>query len=46
MHPCMVKGSALSFADGAAEVLQVQVQILYCLIYMTRRASPGVHRDL
>ena len=24
---------------GAAEVLQVQVQILYCRIYMTRRAS-------
>ena len=29
----------LSFADGAAEVLQVQVQILYSLIYMSRRAS-------
>ena len=30
----------LSFADGAAEVLQIQVQILYyCLIYMTRGAS-------
>ena len=29
----------LSFADGAAEVLQVQGQILYCLIYMSRRAS-------
>ena len=37
--PCIVEGSALSFADGAAEVLHVQVQILYCLLYMARRAS-------
>ena len=37
--PCIVEGSALSFADGAAEVLQVKVQILYCLMYMSRRAS-------
>ena len=33
--PCIVEGNALSFADRALEVLQVQVQILYCLLYMT-----------
>ena len=33
--PCRVEGNALSFADGAAEVLQVQVQILHCLLPMT-----------
>ena len=37
--PCIVEGSALSFADGAAEVLQVQVKILYCLLYISRRVS-------
>ena len=36
---CIVEGNALRFADGTAEVLQVQVQILYCLLYMTKRAS-------
>ena len=33
--PCRVEGNALTFADGAAEVLQVQVQILHCLLHMT-----------
>ena len=33
-------GGARSFADEAAEVLhQIQVQMIYCLMYMTRRAS-------
>ena len=35
----IVEGSAPSFAGGAAEVIQVQVQILYCLLYMARHVS-------
>ena len=32
--PCIVEGSALSFAGGAVEVLQAQVQKLDCLLYI------------
>ena len=42
LHVRAVEGSALSFADGAAEVLHVQVQILYCLLYKVMRASSEV----
>ena len=41
LHVRAVEGSTLSFADGAAEVLHVQVQILYCLLYKVIRASSG-----
>ena len=44
--PCIVVGSALSFADGAAEVLQVQAQILYYLTHMSGHTWHGVHRGL
>ena len=37
--PCIVEGNVLSFADRDAEVLQVQVKIFFCLLYMTTGTS-------